>query len=271
MPGILNRAARELLSPAMVVALLALALSLGGTAYAAKLITSKDIKNNTVRSVDLRNGGVTAADLKDGAVGGPEIKDGAVGGADIADGGVGSADIADGGVGGADIAGGGVGSVDIADGGVGGAGVADGSIGLEDLSPAVKAAISQSWDPSQTLVSGRTVTGSVYYSIDSSSAGQSLHQAIALPARAPVAMTSESFAPDASPLTSDDDPACTGTYNAPTAPAGKLCAYYAGSNNVATVSIAQLQPGRDKGFIVLAATSGPGMTSIDFSWAYTAP
>lgn len=251
MPGILNRAARELLSPAMVVALLALALSLGGTAYAAKLITSKDIKNNTVRSVDLRNGGVTAADLKDGAVGGPEIKDGAVGGVDIADGGVGSVDIADGAVGGADVA--------------------DGSIGLEDLSPAVKAAISQSWDPSQTLVSGRTVTGSVYYSIDSSSAGQSLHQAIALPARAPVAMTSESFAPDASPLTSDDDPACTGTYNAPTAPAGKLCAYYAGSNNVATVSIAQLQPGRDKGFIVLAATSGPGMTSIDFSWAYTAP
>ena len=241
MPGILNRAARELLSPAMVVALLALALSLGGTAYAAKLITSKDIKNNTVRSVDLRNGGVTAADLKDGAVGGPEIKDGAVG------------------------------SVDIAEGAAGGAAVADGSMGLEDLSPAVKAAISQSWDPSQTLVSGRSVTGSVYYSIDSSSAGQSLHQAIALPARAPVAMTSESFAPDASPLTSDDDPACTGTYNAPTAPAGKLCAYYAGSNNVATVSIAQLQPGRDKGFIVLAATSGPGMTSIDFSWAYTAP
>lgn len=231
MPGILTRAVRELLSPAMVVALLALALSLGGTAYAAKLITSKEIKNNTVKSVDIRNGGVAAVDIKKGAIGSAELKDGGVGSADVA----------------------------------------DGSIGLDDLSPAVKAAISQTWDPSQTLVSGRTVTGSVYYSIAATAAGQSLHQAIALPARAPAAMISENFAPDGSPLTSDDDPSCTGTYNAPTAPAGKLCAYYSGSNNVATVSIAQLQPGRDKGFIVLAATTASGMTSIDFSWAYTAP
>lgn len=251
MPGILTRAVRELLSPAMVVALLALALSLGGTAYAAKLITSKEIKNDTVKSVDIRNGGVAAVDIKKGAIGSAELKDGGVGSADIADGGVGSAEIADGAVGSADVA--------------------DGSIGLDDLSPAVKAAISQTWDPSQTLVSGRTVTGSVYYSIDSSAAGQSLHQAIALPARAPAAMISENFAPDGSVRTSDDDPSCTGTYNVPTAPAGKLCAYYSSSNNVATVLIAPLQPGRDKGFIVQAATTASGMTSIDFSWAYTAP
>lgn len=126
MPGILTRAVRELLSPAMVVALLALALSLGGTAYAAKLITSKEIKNNTVKSVDIRNGGVAAVDIKKGAIGSAELKDGGVGSADIADGGVGSAEIADGAVGSADVA--------------------DGSIGLDDLSPAVKAAISQTWD-----------------------------------------------------------------------------------------------------------------------------
>lgn len=231
MPGILTRALRELLSPAMVVALLALALSLGGTAYAAKLITSKEIKNNTVKSVDIRNGGVGALDIKKGAVSSATIRDGAVGSADVA----------------------------------------DGSIGLDDLSPAVKAAIGQTWDPSQTLVSGRTVTGSVYYSIAATAAGQSLHQAIALPARAPAAMTSENFASDGVGVTSDDDAACTGTYDAPTAPAGKLCAYYAGSNNIATMSIAQLQPGRDKGFVVLAAATAVGTSSIDFSWAYTAP
>ena len=41
-------------SPAMVVALIALLASLAGTATAAKvLITSKDIKNGTIRLVDL--------------------------------------------------------------------------------------------------------------------------------------------------------------------------------------------------------------------------
>jgi collagen triple helix repeat protein len=53
MPGLLKRALRELLNPAMVVALIALTLSVGGTAYAAKLITSKDIKNHTIKVKDL--------------------------------------------------------------------------------------------------------------------------------------------------------------------------------------------------------------------------
>ena len=41
-------------TPATVLALIALAISLGGNAYAAKLlITSKDIKDGTIRLVDL--------------------------------------------------------------------------------------------------------------------------------------------------------------------------------------------------------------------------
>src|SRR4051812_1564989 len=103
MTGFLKRALGELLSPAMVVAVLALTMSVGGTAYAAHLITSRDIKNNTVASVDIKNGTVGSKDLKNGGV------------------------------------------------------------GLNALSPAVKAAISSTWDPSQTLVAGQTITGSVYY------------------------------------------------------------------------------------------------------------
>jgi hypothetical protein len=38
------------------------------TAAAAKLITGKDIKNNSVTSVDLKNGSVTGADIRDGSV-----------------------------------------------------------------------------------------------------------------------------------------------------------------------------------------------------------
>ena len=43
-------------SPAMVVALTALFLALGGSAYAALVITGKSIRNNTITTKDIRNG-----------------------------------------------------------------------------------------------------------------------------------------------------------------------------------------------------------------------
>jgi hypothetical protein len=195
----------------MVVAVLALSMSVGGTAYAAKLITSQDIKNSTIRSVDVKNGSLRGADLKDGTV------------------------------------------------------------GLADLSPAVKSAISSSWDPSKTLVRGQTITGSTYYQIDSSSAGQQLNQTVAFPARAPAALKSANFAPDTSAATTDDDPTCTGTYSAPTAPPGQLCAYSESTFGVTAVNLTTLFPGEDKGFVVRATAAGAGGITIDMSWAYRAP
>lgn len=63
-------------SPSMAVAMTALAISLGGTSYAAVTITGKnvrnssltgaDIKNNTVTSGDVRNGSLLARDFKAG-------------------------------------------------------------------------------------------------------------------------------------------------------------------------------------------------------------
>ncbi len=50
-------------TPAVVIALAALVAALSGTALAAKLITSKDIKNNTIKSGDIRNGAVKPLDL----------------------------------------------------------------------------------------------------------------------------------------------------------------------------------------------------------------
>ena len=76
----------KLPSPSMGVALLALAIALGGTSYAAvkvgsgdvrnNSLTSKDIRNNTIRSGDVRNGTLLArdfraADLPAGARGAP--------------------------------------------------------------------------------------------------------------------------------------------------------------------------------------------------------
>jgi hypothetical protein len=50
-------------SPAMIVACVALFLSLGGVGYAAATIGSAQIKNNSVKSADIRNGTVLSKDI----------------------------------------------------------------------------------------------------------------------------------------------------------------------------------------------------------------
>jgi hypothetical protein len=77
----------------MIVALAALTMSAGGTVTAAALITSANIKDNTVRSVDIRdetirsrdvdNGTITGADLKNRSVTGVDVKNNSLTGADI--------------------------------------------------------------------------------------------------------------------------------------------------------------------------------------------
>ena len=52
-------------SPAMVVALVALAVALSGTAYAGLTIRSQDVANNSLRSVDIRNNAITSQDVRD--------------------------------------------------------------------------------------------------------------------------------------------------------------------------------------------------------------
>jgi hypothetical protein len=60
-------------SPALAIALVALFVALGGSAYAATKIGTKDIKD----------GAVTAAKIKKEAVGAAKIKDGSIGGAKL--------------------------------------------------------------------------------------------------------------------------------------------------------------------------------------------
>jgi hypothetical protein len=62
-------------SPAMLVALLALFVALGGTGYAALSITGKDVKNSSLTGKDVKNKSLTKKDFK-GSVRGPR---GAVG------------------------------------------------------------------------------------------------------------------------------------------------------------------------------------------------
>jgi hypothetical protein len=62
----------------MAVALLALFMAMGGSAYAL-VVTSGSIKNNTIRSADVRNGGLLGKDFRKDGVGGGAIKESTLG------------------------------------------------------------------------------------------------------------------------------------------------------------------------------------------------
>jgi len=66
-------------SPSMAVALAALFVSLGGVGYAAGLIGSGQIKDNSVRSKDIRNRTIIGKDVKGNSLGGAEINEGTLG------------------------------------------------------------------------------------------------------------------------------------------------------------------------------------------------
>jgi hypothetical protein len=68
---------------ALVVALLALVVVMAGTSYAAVQITSKQIKNNTIKSKDIKDNAVTGKDVKDASLTGADIADGSLTAADL--------------------------------------------------------------------------------------------------------------------------------------------------------------------------------------------
>lgn len=70
----MTRIRRLIPSPAMAVALVALFMAMGGSAYAL-VITSGSIKNNTIRSLDVHNGGLLGKDFRANGVGGGAIKE----------------------------------------------------------------------------------------------------------------------------------------------------------------------------------------------------
>jgi hypothetical protein len=67
-------------SPALVIAVIALFVSLGGVSYglARNSVTSRAIKNNTIRSRDIHNPGVTGRDVKNESLGTTDVKNGSL-------------------------------------------------------------------------------------------------------------------------------------------------------------------------------------------------
>jgi hypothetical protein len=74
----MGRIRRFLPSPAMVVAVAALVMSLGGSAYAL-VITGKSIKNGSVTNKDIRNHSLTGNDMRKDSVGGGAVDEATLG------------------------------------------------------------------------------------------------------------------------------------------------------------------------------------------------
>ena len=72
-------------SPALVISLIALFVSLSGVSYgvATGFIDSRELKNNQVRSVDLRNNDIRTRDLRNNEVRGLDIRNSTVRGTDV--------------------------------------------------------------------------------------------------------------------------------------------------------------------------------------------
>ena len=124
-------------SAALVVALLALFVAVGGPAEAARLIGSKDVKNRSLKTEDLSKKAVrTLRATPPNSIGSAagELRDGAITPVKLAPAAIGSAQLAQGAVGTRELRAGAAGSAQIADGAVTGAKVADGSLDARDSS-----------------------------------------------------------------------------------------------------------------------------------------
>jgi hypothetical protein len=73
-------------SPALVISMIALFVSLSGVSYgvATGFIDSREIKNNQIRSLDVRNNQVRSRDLRNNEIRGIDIRNSTVQGRDIA-------------------------------------------------------------------------------------------------------------------------------------------------------------------------------------------
>jgi hypothetical protein len=96
---------RPKISSAHVISLVALFISIGGTAFAAATIGSSNVVNDSLKSKDLKdNKAVQSVDVVDGSLTGGDLADGTVATGDLANNAVTSTKIADGAVGTADLA-----------------------------------------------------------------------------------------------------------------------------------------------------------------------
>jgi hypothetical protein len=131
-------------SPAALIALVALFVAVGGPAQAARLINGQDIKRNTITSKQVKNRSLRVLDLSRGAVsrltatppssiGSDKIADGSIAGVDLAAASVNSSHVVDQSLEGVDIATNAVSADEIAPNSIQGDEIEDGRLGARDV------------------------------------------------------------------------------------------------------------------------------------------
>lgn len=222
---------------------------MGGTAYAAVVITGTNVKDGSLRSVDIADGlnGVQGRDVRDGSLGAGDLSAAARASLKGNAGATGAAGPA----------------------GASGATGTAGGTGPRGFS---------AWD---VIPSGTTVTG--YFERDlhiPANDTATFGYEISLPGLAPVPLTNTTvnFAPDTDAATSEEDATCQGSPTNPTAPAGKVCLYVGttqsdtgvGSLRGFTTNIGGLVA-RQAFQIVWNDSGASADVYVDATWAYTAP
>ena len=236
-------------SPAMLVALVALVIALGGTSYAA--IT---LPKNSVGTKQIRKHAVTASKIKARAVTKSKIRANAVRSSKVKDGSLLAKDFKAG---------------QLPAGPKGDKGE-KGDAGASALNP---------------VPSGQTIRGAVggdFHAFDSTASDFGVDVTLPIPARNALSdadvFVNVSGWQDAggqtAPTTSDADAGCTGSPVAPTAPAGKVCIYVSGADHAFNLSGYSVLAGTGAspyGFKLKWDASTAGDTFVDATWAYPAP
>jgi hypothetical protein len=73
-------------SPALVISLVALFVSLGGVGYAAVTITGKNVKNSSLTGKDVKNSSLTGSDVKNSSLSGSDVKNSSLATSDVKNG-----------------------------------------------------------------------------------------------------------------------------------------------------------------------------------------
>lgn len=233
----MHRLIPRLPSPAMVVALLALFVSLGGVSYgvATGFIDSREIKNNAVGTKDLKNNNIRGRDVRNNTLTGADITESRLGKVPNAS-------------------------------------------NADNASNAANAAQLGARGPNAFLQyagpipSGVTVVGNWSAAPSTDFAGSGGFDEVDLPAAAPVALESASVNMGAGTVNGgDNDPACAGTPEAPTAPAGKLCFYVGFQIGITALNGYSSNGPHNRGGAVRVDGGAGANRYARGAWAYTAP
>jgi hypothetical protein len=135
-----------------------------------------------------------------------------------------------------------------------------------------------------SIPSGTTVTGAWggRYIAPQLAGNNSYLISYSLPVKAPAPLLDVNVNAAPNAAAGDPDASCTGSVDAPTAPAGTVCLYIGSSNNAQVTGFSLISPGSgttragdDYGFIVRILDTGTvgdtATTSAEGTWAYTAP